>query len=686
MAQKYLPEITYTEIRDALITEFKKGSVSNKQVENHLSIFRQWLIFFNKTERDIASEFESFDDNFELFIKKKGYSDSSIPSRKYWLKKFHKKYLRLTLYSNLPSSFHERLDCLVKSTGLSRSKVAKKAGIKQQTFNAWCIGQQRPHKKQISVLFKIEKILESEKGVLVDTIKYWYGDGAHNEKRPINTVWAELQSIRQKSNYRLHYINWPRKLKNQWQDLKKHHTALKTPVLPRHSWAIWDKASTILSRRRFFEYFFGFLILPKRKGGFGFRKTDLHMGLLSIVNEDGSLKYFDPFIDFRKSRTICDKWPNGVYTNTVKRDLKILAVFLNGKNGYFVNSPAFKSLDPQNGLTWDGNCHKAMDRIVALIKGTQFEQVRFPEDPIDFIIDDQHPIRYLKLFVDNMEKDMPPIIQKSYDRRFVNWHFVCSFLSAIPLRASMIARMKLDTNLYKDTDNLWRVKFEPKDFKNHKGAAKDRKYDVLCPMWLQPIIDRYIEFRKHYPGGGITKEGKRECEYVIRPAVNNGVWPQKHLPVDKETIYRWCIKATSLYISGCLGFGPHAWRHIIATDWIKNHPNGFQVAARILHDRYKTVKANYEHLETADWLLHYNQYLDTHFLSSRQSHTSKRTQTLSVVDHKNSGLDIELQKERDRNGRLQKVIENQMLQLENLQKSVHNLTQLLASNQNRPAA
>jgi hypothetical protein len=176
----------------------------------------------------------------------------------------------------------------------------------------------------------------------------------------------------------------------------------------------------------------------------------------------------------------------------------------------------------------------------------------------------------------------------------------------------MLCKMKIGTNLYKGKLGEWRVRFEAADFKNQNGAASDSDYDVVCPKWLGSIIDFYLANRHLFPGGGTT-DGLLDCPYFIRPAVNNGAREQDILPIDKNTLFQWCKSATFRFIPDCIGFGPHAWRHIVATDWIKNNPNGFQVAAKFLHDKLETVMSNYQHLKTSDWLLSYNTYSDSQF-------------------------------------------------------------------------
>ena len=69
------------------------------------------------------------------------------------------------------------------------------------------------------------------------------------------------------------------------------------------------------------------------------------------------------------------------------------------------------------------------------------------------------------------------------------------------------------------------------------------------------------------------------------------------------------LHRTRQFIPGCPGFGPHAVRHIVATDYIKNNPNGFQIAADVLHDKLQTVLTHYAHLKAADGHRHYQQYL-----------------------------------------------------------------------------
>jgi hypothetical protein len=68
---------------------------------------------------------------------------------------------------------------------------------------------------------------------------------------------------------------------------------------------------------------------------------------------------------------------------------------------------------------------------------------------------------------------------------------------------------------------------------------------------------------------------------------------------------------TQHFLPESKGFGPHGFRHIIATDTIRNDKvQGWQRAATALHDTLETVRKNYAHLTTSDDMEHWNNYHD----------------------------------------------------------------------------
>jgi hypothetical protein len=49
-------------------------------------------------------------------------------------------------------------------------------------------------------------------------------------------------------------------------------------------------------------------------------------------------------------------------------------------------------------------------------------------------------------------------------------------------------------------------------------------------------------------------------------------------------------------IPGCIGFGPHTCRHLVATDICMNVPDGRRIASLVLHDQIGTIEKNYQHV------------------------------------------------------------------------------------------
>ena len=67
--------------------------------------------------------------------------------------------------------------------------------------------------------------------------------------------------------------------------------------------------------------------------------------------------------------------------------------------------------------------------------------------------------------------------------------------------------------------------------------------------------------------------------------------------------------ATRRFLNGCKGFGPHAVRHLVATDYIKNREGGWQTAADVLHDTVEVVRRAYAFLRAEDGHKFYKIYL-----------------------------------------------------------------------------
>lgn len=169
-----------------------------------------------------------------------------------------------------------------------------------------------------------------------------------------------------------------------------------------------------------------------------------------------------------------------------------------------------------------------------------------------------------------------------------------AFLCANPLRIRMFSIMKFDENLVRMKDGSWRLRFRRGAFKNRKSLECDYEVGVARELWT--MLDRYRkEFHPILAGSSEARH-----VFIIFKNVKNG--KSKGAPLNVGALNYTIERLTEQYAPGGMGFGPHAFRHIVATDIIKSDPRmGFMLAATALNDKLETVKREYVHLKTSEF-------------------------------------------------------------------------------------
>ena len=67
---------------------------------------------------------------------------------------------------------------------------------------------------------------------------------------------------------------------------------------------------------------------------------------------------------------------------------------------------------------------------------------------------------------------------------------------------------------------------------------------------------------------------------------------------------------TSKHLRESKGFCAHACRHLVATEYIKNEPNGVDVAAVALHNTVEMVRKHYSKVVVGDRIKPWNDYYE----------------------------------------------------------------------------
>lgn len=158
-----------------------------------------------------------------------------------------------------------------------------------------------------------------------------------------------------------------------------------------------------------------------------------------------------------------------------------------------------------------------------------------------------------------------------------------------------------DSNLYQSRDGMWRLRFNERDFKNERGedleaGVLNTLYDVEVVPSVYPALAEYI-FR-HRPVlnqalinalqqthakralAALTPEEELailHCPYVFRPTPLAAYTARMNklcarAQMSTKSLSARIFSVTSRYLPESKGFGAHACRHLVATEYIKNQP------------------------------------------------------------------------------------------------------------------
>lgn len=232
-----------------------------------------------------------------------------------------------------------------------------------------------------------------------------------------------------------------------------------------------------------------------------------------------------------------------------------------------------------------------------------FDFGRDPKEQIGWILDLDRPLLVLQemlkeMFDDLLPESAPMLLRAKQYRDLLLFALLC----ANPLRIRMFSIMEFDKHLVRMDDGSWRMRFKRGAFKNRRTLKSDYEVGVARELW--PLLDRY---RKEFHP---VLAGSTRARHVFIRCGRCGPGNIQGSPLLPSSLNHIIHKLTQVYTPGGVGFSPHAFRHIVATDIIKKDPRiGFFLAARALHDKLETVEKEYIHLKTREFF----EPVNTHF-------------------------------------------------------------------------
>ena len=594
------------ELREQLCTNDNASGI--QQLRNHLTTLSGFLTTMGKDESSrVGHELKSgYVTSVNVYLDLLNVSERTKADRRSHLNKwksigdFIESKERGT--AKPLKSFNVALRDSLVASNMSQAAFINKTGISKSVLSKWLSGAQ-PNKRSITAIHRAENELRLERGQLSNLVREHYKPISTNFKGEIafRTRLAEAQ----KKPFKLNPDEISEELQKEWTDFFRYKTS-ELPSFNRSDNAIWrlkqikkcsrvnpmacihDQASpTAAMMWGTIVCFLGFLRLPTNLEGYGLPLPEVQT-IAWFANPDA----VNAYLEFIRRRS------DGKRHGGHKRICGEILCLLRPDFGYLAQQPHFmdklkKSLIPSN-MTWQAMCAKT-SKLATSWKGKSKDKSRSTEEPIAALLALPYPLTPVFRAIKQLDMDaaaMPSggIVQARLKRDAL----ILSFLISNPLR---VLNFKIMTwlpnntgNLYKDGDKSWRLRFDSSDIKT------DGPYDVKIAGWLVNQLEAYIEEYRHT----ILNSNHSNYLFVTSNEDQTEMWDE--LDAHIRHLTKRLIPETH-------SFGAHAFRHLVATDWLTKNPNDFLTVAELLNDRIETVIKHYAHLKKDQSFDRYENYV-----------------------------------------------------------------------------
>lgn len=636
---------TYGELKEYGAHQFRQ-SCSELVVRNRLSALNQFMLFFRqKDEGTVGSELDIGFDNsafaWQEQMTRQGLAKRTIQDRLEFLLQWRELVVKLASNSELPNDFKGALNEAIERRGVTNLYLSKETGIATMTLKFWREGTHQPTRNTEQNIKKLEAALRLPASTLAQrlgyTIKRHQVTRAAKEQRNLQTQYGERLRRQRKREYRLNYLLAPpESIRAEWQLLMVHKTnPFRERASPREIWRCkpiemighkpdWSElyagqavpaanaAWTYISR------YLSWLALEQKHGGKGLPVE--RIGTLAWLLNDTLMLQFLAWMQRRSDNKI---------HRGIAQVLHCAASLLRPGTGWLWLNPqlalAFAEQDRPFGFNpkdmapealataWQSRCRIVWEQYEKQSKTITTSKAcvksRDPQEPIADILALPQPLSAVTAMLATLKQNPPWCVGTKRHAVWLRDVLLLSWLIANPLRVSHFATMTYrrdnTAHLYQRADGTWHYRCTAAEFKNSPGD-----YDVSLPTFVGQAIADYLQ------NGRPLLAGATDGDYVFLPEkfANQTDTDRTGTPVP-HTPGKWNsgaiatrVRLITLGLHGGLPpFGPHAFRHIVATDYLKRSPGAFQLVAHLLNDHLQTVIKEYGHVSPMDGLrVHYD--------------------------------------------------------------------------------
>lgn len=647
---------SYKALKAAGQLRFSK-TLGDGVVRNRLSALNAWMRFLSARDNDIVGT--EFDVNFAQTLERfqshmldvQLLKARTVEDRLLILRSWHAVVIELAANTELPDDFREALHEAMLRRQVSLKELAIRTGISTVALRYWVAGERRPTRDAENNLKKVERALRLPEETL--TKRLGFVIKRHQVTRSAKEQSRNLSGYRQRVSLqhakatRLNYLREvPDSMKDEWRQLVAHKISMarghsskndvwrvKPPssVSNKPDWTCLLPDGSVVPTAgatwNFIGRFFSWLALDRQSGGAGYDSA--HINTLAWLLDQDSMQAYLRWQQQRSGNVLHSGIPAVLFLSAMLLRPATGWMWLNDSLAFALDKEARQiclGFEPE-GLSpfalktaWRERCEvvwAAYEKHAKFLKTHKsLRHSRDPKEPISDILGQQRPLAVLMDMLAVLKKNPP---WRKQTKRYAVWTrdvLLLSWLTANPLRISHFVTMtyRLDNtgNVYRAPDGSWHYRCEKSDFKNSPETfmnMPDGRYDVQLPPYVSDALEAYLS------EGRAFLAGANEGDYLFLPEkfVN-----QTSTDKAGEQVPMFCDRWSSQGMStrlriitaglrdGKPGFGAHAFRHIVATDYLKRFPGAFKLVADLLCDSLETVIKEYGHTSPLDGLaLHY---------------------------------------------------------------------------------
>ncbi|MBC6958781.1 MAG: site-specific integrase [Lautropia sp.] len=486
------------------------------------------------------------------------------------------------------SAFTRALQHAFSESGLTKSGLATSASMSPMTLGDWLRGRQ-PRTETRDALERVEKTLGLGSGTLSRLVRWADSGGA-----PSGQLSAYRKRVHdlQQDPYRLPLTAFSPALLAQWQSLLARQTgtiASDVPLSRRAGWSVKSETMTrvkptVLTKiaggvcpsaeviGRKVQGLLGFLARARTRGGAGYPISEVQTLAWLAVPEA-----VDGYFDFVVTRS-------GKVNNQTLGMTSFILSLLDARTGWLRHHPEYAATLPETvtaRLDWVSACDKTSE--ICLKWRKRFAgRSRHPKTAIASVLSGDDALERIWRGVASLDAEADTLPRGSVRRAGVKRDaLILALLTCIPLRVETLATLQCDGST--GGDHIYRLhgqfRLSACNLKN-RHRDEGETVDVALPDILTGRIDEYL--REHLP----HIVGSTRSRYLF-PSTRN---PQRVW----RTMNGHIIAVTRRHVPDCPGFGPHALRHVVASNYLRRHPNEHTLVAKLLLVSLDTVLTFYD--------------------------------------------------------------------------------------------